>query len=98
MLARVAGSLRGLIASDFQESKPQRSMTGSPWNSVAGAMWKTKTPVRRKPHGGFFSGFLFMVWRAPKDKTPQALACGVLSNKSLTMTYFHRRPSTIIGA
>ena len=33
-----------------------------------------------------------------KDKTPQALACGVLSNKSLTMTYFHRRPSTIIGA
>ena len=23
---------------------------------------------------------------------------GVLGNKSLTMTYFHRRPSTIIGA
>ncbi|MFY2067103.1 hypothetical protein ACOTDQ_00005, partial [Achromobacter xylosoxidans] len=33
-----------------------------------------------------------------KNKTPQARAYGVLSNKSLTMTYFHRRPSTIIGA
>jgi hypothetical protein len=29
---------------------------------------------------------------------PHRITCGVLRNKSLTMTYFHRRPSTIIGA
>ena len=34
----------------------------------------------------------------PKAKPPQARAYGGLGNKSLTMTYFHRRPSTIIGA
>ena len=33
-----------------------------------------------------------------KNKTPQAVACGVLRDKSLTMTYFHRRKPTIIGA
>ena len=33
-----------------------------------------------------------------KTKPPQGILAGVLSNKSLTMTYFHRRPSTIIGA
>src|SRR5690554_6324157 len=36
--------------------------------------------------------------RAHKNKTPSLLGLGVLSNKSLTMTYFHRRTSTIIGA
>jgi hypothetical protein len=35
---------------------------------------------------------------AVKNKTPSLLGLGVLSNKSLTMTYFHRRTSTIIGA
>ena len=34
---------------------------------------------------------------SPKTK-PHRITCGVLRNKSLTMTYFHRRPSTIIGA
>ncbi|MEN5166363.1 hypothetical protein, partial [Achromobacter kerstersii] len=34
---------------------------------------------------------------SPKTK-PHRVTCGVLRNKSLTMTYFHRRPSTIIGA
>ena len=33
-----------------------------------------------------------------KTKPPQGMLAGVLRNKSLTMTYFHRRPSTIIGA
>ena len=33
-----------------------------------------------------------------KDKNPAAVGCGVLRDKSLTMTYFHRRSSTIIGA
>ena len=42
--------------------------------------------------------FARTVLRRTKNKTPQARAYGVLSNKSLTMTYFHRRPSTIIGA
>jgi hypothetical protein len=55
---------------------------------------QAKTPVRRQPRGGFFLGFSART----KDKTPQARAYGVLRNKSLTMTYFHRRPSTIIGA
>jgi hypothetical protein len=31
-------------------------------------------------------------------QNPTGVTCGVLRNKSLTMTYFHRRPSTIIGA
>jgi hypothetical protein len=35
---------------------------------------------------------------AVKNKTPSLFGLGVLSNKSLTMTYFHRRTSTIIGA
>src|SRR6478609_4177780 len=34
---------------------------------------------------------------SPKTK-PHRITCGVSRNKSLTMTYFHRRPSTIIGA
>ena len=34
----------------------------------------------------------------PQRQNPAGDTCGVLSNKSLTMTYFHRRPSTIIGA
>ncbi len=33
-----------------------------------------------------------------KDKTPLVFTRGVLRITSLTMTYFHRRPSTIIGA
>ena len=33
----------------------------------------------------------------PKDKAPPGTG-GALRDKSLTMTYFHRRPSTIIGA
>ena len=32
------------------------------------------------------------------DKTPPVFTDGVLGITSLTMTYFHRRPSTIIGA
>lgn len=45
-------------------------------------------------------GSVGRVWGggARKNKTPQRLGCGVLRDKSLTMTYFHRRPSTIIGA
>src|SRR5690625_2248367 len=31
-------------------------------------------------------------------KPPQRYVCGGFWYKSLTMTYFHRRPSTIIGA
>ena len=33
-----------------------------------------------------------------KDKPPQGVICGGLGGKSLTMTYFHRCTSTIIGA
>lgn len=36
---------------------------------------------------------------ARKTKNPHTVLCGGFSfNKSLTMTYFHRRTSTIIGA
>ena len=38
------------------------------------------------------------LFRAPQRQNPTGVAYGVLRNKSLTMTYFHRRPSTIIGA
>ena len=45
---------------------------------------KQRRPLRRGSH-------------STKTK-PHRITCGVLRNKSLTMTYFHRRPSTIIGA
>lgn len=38
------------------------------------------------------------VFLCRKTKPRKRRAYGVLSNKSLTMTYFHRRMSTIIGA
>ena len=54
----------------------------------------------RGPWGGRADGVGGRVWGggARKNKTPQRLGCGVLRDKSLTMTYFHRRASTIIGA
>src|SRR5690554_4988964 len=35
---------------------------------------------------------------ARKTKPQRGVSAGVLRDKCLTMTYFHRRPSTIIGA
>ena len=50
----------------------------------------------QRPRSGLFSfGFCF---GSRKSKPPQRRVCGVLGDKSLTMTYFHRRTSTIIGA
>jgi hypothetical protein len=37
-------------------------------------------------------------YSAPKAKPQWSYSTGVLGNKCLTMTYFHRRTSTIIGA
>ena len=45
---------------------------------------------------------MLCVWvcgiRIHKVKRPATVSCGAFWNKSLTMTYFHRCPSTIIGA
>ncbi|MFH7108956.1 hypothetical protein ACFWXM_13915, partial [Achromobacter xylosoxidans] len=73
-----------------------RELSGRLEGSIAELKPASRTidPTNKNPRAapaarGFFWG---------KNKTPQARAYGVLSNKSLTMTYFHRRPSTIIGA
>ncbi|MFY1926494.1 hypothetical protein ACOTCQ_02985, partial [Achromobacter dolens] len=59
---------------------------------------ENKNPRAAQAARGFLFGVSFQGLARPKRQNPTGVACGVLSNKSLTMTYFHRRPSTIIGA
>ena len=55
---------------------------------VVARLCRIKAAARRRTHEG----------ERTKANTPQDCSCGVFWNKSLTITYFHRRPSTIIGA
>ena len=68
------------------------------WASLAlSPTYATQSKLRRCAvvgYGGFVRHNLF----ATKNKPPEPLGAGGLQDKSLTMTYFHRRPSTIIGA
>lgn len=64
-----------------------------------GKGWGTPEVVTQGPDDQHRSGVSVADALAThKTKPPQGMLAGVLSNKSLTMTYFHRRPSTIIGA